>query len=287
MREDLVIGVSISDLDDPIIADIIKKINQFAETNAINLVTTDAQGSARLQKSQIQEINQADIDILVLIPVEGANLTASLKQVKQRNRPIINLLHRVDWPCIDLIDTFIGFEPGDDAELAAIMFNDQLANSHSSRKQFCYLKDTQIEESQGNIIGIDNASQNIFSDKLIELMYPKTDLILSLKPDMTLLQKIDLILSSQKVLGVFLADNRAKHEFLSSYQVYPLHQVAVITVELPSFKAQLWENKAVIGCITVDTEWICEMTLKSIQEISKGQKVPMLQQAIFSQVYRP
>ena len=65
LREDLVIGVSISDLDDPIIADIIKKINQFAETNAINLVTTDAQGSARLQKSQIQEINQADIDILV------------------------------------------------------------------------------------------------------------------------------------------------------------------------------------------------------------------------------
>ncbi len=287
LQEDLVIGVSLADQADPIIVDLLYNMNLLANDQAIELITFDAKGSASLQVTQINKLNQADIDFLLLVPVEGADLVESLKQVKRRNCPIINMLHRVDWPCIDLIDTFIGFEPGDETELAAIMFDERPTRQDLERTQYCYLKDTIREADQRSPTAPENLSQSYFSDKLSELMYPKTELMLDLDPDLELSNKVDLILESQTVRGVFLADNRAKQAFMFARKQRETFDFEVITMELPSPAVSFWENQTIIGCITVDTVWISDMTLQSVRAISAGQKVPMLQRAILTRVNRP
>lgn len=105
-KEEWMFGYSCPDLSDPIYQVLKDSISTALEEQGDSLMVRDAQQDADVQAAQIQEMIDADVDLVFLCPADTEQITGSLEALKEADIPVINLGSRVAET--DLTDVFIG-----------------------------------------------------------------------------------------------------------------------------------------------------------------------------------
>ena len=101
-----VFGFTGIDMENPYFITLEKAIREVIEENEYQLVTKDPASDPETQAAQIQEMIDAQVDLVFLCPVDPEQITGSLEALKEADIPVINLDVRVDEQ--DLTDAFIG-----------------------------------------------------------------------------------------------------------------------------------------------------------------------------------
>ena len=104
--EEMLFGYSCPDLSNPFYQVLKDSIATELESRGDPILVRDAQTDPALQASQIQEMIDAQVDLVFLCPVDQEQITGSLEALKEADIPVINLDVRVDGQ--DLTDAFIG-----------------------------------------------------------------------------------------------------------------------------------------------------------------------------------
>lgn len=104
--EEMLCGYSCPDLSNPFYQVLKDSIGTELENRGDPILVRDAQMDPVLQASQIQEMIDAQVDMVFLCPVDPEQITESLKALKEADIPVINLDVRADEQ--DLVDAFIG-----------------------------------------------------------------------------------------------------------------------------------------------------------------------------------
>ena len=105
-EEKMLFGYSCPDLSNPFYQVLKDSIATELENRGDPILVRDAQTDPALQASQIQEMIDAQVDLVFLCPVDPEQITGSLEALKEADIPVINLDVRVDEQ--DLTDAFIG-----------------------------------------------------------------------------------------------------------------------------------------------------------------------------------
>lgn len=106
LEENMLCGYSCPDLSNPFYQVLKDSIGTELENRGDPILVRDAQMDPDLQASQIQEMIDAQVDLVFLCPVDQKQITESLEALKEADIPVINLAVRVDAQ--DLTDAFIG-----------------------------------------------------------------------------------------------------------------------------------------------------------------------------------
>lgn len=104
--EKFLFGYSCPDLSNPFYQVLKESIGTELEAQGDPILVRDAKKDADLQAEQIQEMIDAQVDLVFLCPVDPEQITESLKALKEADIPVIDLDVRVVEQ--DLTDVFIG-----------------------------------------------------------------------------------------------------------------------------------------------------------------------------------
>ncbi len=105
-RDGYLFGYSISNLEDPYYQAVKKSLEVESRKKDAELLVKDAQSDAELQNQQIQEMIDAKVDAVFLIPVDSEKITEGLELLEEANIPVINLDMKVKEST--LIDAYVG-----------------------------------------------------------------------------------------------------------------------------------------------------------------------------------
>lgn len=104
--EEMLFGYSCPDLSNPFYQVLKDSIGGELENRGDPILVRDAQLDADLQALQIQEMIDAQVDMVFLCPVDPEQITDSLRALKEADIPVIDLDVRVSEQ--ELTDAFIG-----------------------------------------------------------------------------------------------------------------------------------------------------------------------------------
>ncbi len=99
-------GYSCPDLSNPFYQVLKDSIGASLEEQKNPILVRDAQKDADTQAAQIQEMIEAEVDLVFLCPVDPEQITGSLEALKEADIPVINLDVRVTES--DLTEAYIG-----------------------------------------------------------------------------------------------------------------------------------------------------------------------------------
>ena len=105
-EEKRLFGYSCPDLSNPFYQVLKDSIATELENRENPILVRDAQMNADMQAEQIQEMIDAQVDLVFLCPVDPEQITESLEALKEADIPVINLDVRADEQ--NLADAFIG-----------------------------------------------------------------------------------------------------------------------------------------------------------------------------------
>ncbi|MGY3748860.1 D-ribose ABC transporter substrate-binding protein [Vagococcus acidifermentans] len=89
--EELVVGVSISTLNNPFFVSVRDGINELAEENKTKTIISDAQNDSSKQSNDIDDLIQQQVDILLINPVDSSAIQPAVEAANQANIPVIAL----------------------------------------------------------------------------------------------------------------------------------------------------------------------------------------------------
>ena len=89
--EELVVGVSISTLNNPFFVSVKDGINELAKENSTKTIVSDAQNDSSKQSNDVDDLIQQDVDVLLINPVDSSAIQPAVEAANQANIPVIAL----------------------------------------------------------------------------------------------------------------------------------------------------------------------------------------------------
>lgn len=134
-RPTKLIVLSISDMKDPLSAELTRSIKRLINENEnLKPIILDAQGLRSRQLEQLQELDLSGIDGLILSPIDLAGLKEPIRQINLAGIPVV------------LISQAVGYTPLADSQMTAVCFDAREAG----RQQAIYCA-SQLD-GQGKIV---------------------------------------------------------------------------------------------------------------------------------------
>ncbi|QBS38492.1 D-ribose ABC transporter substrate-binding protein [Thermaerobacter sp. FW80] len=90
-KDDVVIGLAISTLNNPFFVDLEAGAKEAAEAAGANLVVLDAQDDPARQVSQIEDLVTQGVDAIVINPTDGDAVVPAIEKANQANIPVITV----------------------------------------------------------------------------------------------------------------------------------------------------------------------------------------------------
>ena len=101
-----IFGYSCIDMDNPYFDTLEKSIEAALGQEDYQMIIKNPGSDAELQKQQIQELIEAEVDVVFLSPVDWDAVTPALEALKEADIPVINIDTQVKKT--DLVDAFVG-----------------------------------------------------------------------------------------------------------------------------------------------------------------------------------
>ena len=114
-------GFSCLTMDNPYYIELESSLRKHVEAQGNVLITKDAASDAQLQNQQIEELMDAEIDAIFLVPVDWAQIEPSLDKLNEAGIKIINLDTQVQ--ATDKVDAYIS---SDNSEVGKVCGEDLL-----------------------------------------------------------------------------------------------------------------------------------------------------------------
>lgn len=89
--EKLRIGFSISTLNNPFFVSLKEEAEKTAENENVELLVVDAQNDSSKQLTDVEDLLQRDIDVIVLDPVNGDSIIPAIKRANQADIPVVTI----------------------------------------------------------------------------------------------------------------------------------------------------------------------------------------------------
>ncbi|MGX7031334.1 ribose ABC transporter substrate-binding protein RbsB [Vagococcus zengguangii] len=89
--DELVVGVSISTLNNPFFVSVKDGINELADENNTKTIVSDAQNDSSKQSNDVDDLIQQDVDVLLINPVDSSAIQPAVEAANQANIPVIAL----------------------------------------------------------------------------------------------------------------------------------------------------------------------------------------------------
>ncbi|MGM8364976.1 substrate-binding domain-containing protein [Virgibacillus sp. W0181] len=120
---DMKIGIAVNTLNNPFFVDLKEGAEATAEENGIELVVTDSQGDPGKQMSDVENLLQQNIDLLILNPVDSDAAGQAALLANDQDVPVVT----VDRQATDgEIVTHVGFDALKSGGIAASYLEEQL-----------------------------------------------------------------------------------------------------------------------------------------------------------------
>lgn len=101
-----IFGYSCIDMDNPYFETLEKSIEAALGQEDYQMIIKNPGSDAELQNQQIQELIEAEVDVVFLSPVDWDAVTPALEALKEADIPVINIDTQVKKT--DLVDAFVG-----------------------------------------------------------------------------------------------------------------------------------------------------------------------------------
>ena len=88
---ELVVGVSISTLNNPFFVSLEEGINNLAEENGTKIKSLDAQNDTAKQTNDVDDLIQQGVDILLIDPVDSSAITPAVESANAKGIPVITI----------------------------------------------------------------------------------------------------------------------------------------------------------------------------------------------------
>ena len=88
---ELVVGVSISTLNNPFFVSLEEGINNLAEENGTKVKSLDAQNDTAKQTNDVDDLIQQGVDILLINPVDSSAITPAVESANAKGIPVITI----------------------------------------------------------------------------------------------------------------------------------------------------------------------------------------------------
>lgn len=88
---ELVVGVSISTLNNPFFVSLEEGINNLAEENGTKIKSLDAQNDTAKQTNDVDDLIQQGVDILLINPVDSSAITPAVESANAKGIPVITI----------------------------------------------------------------------------------------------------------------------------------------------------------------------------------------------------
>ena len=89
--DELVVGVSISTLNNPFFVSVKDGIKELADENKTKTIVSDAQNDSSKQSNDVDDLIQQDVDVLLINPVDSSAIQPAVEAANQANIPVIAL----------------------------------------------------------------------------------------------------------------------------------------------------------------------------------------------------
>ncbi|MGX6962392.1 D-ribose ABC transporter substrate-binding protein [Vagococcus xieshaowenii] len=89
--EELVVGVSISTLNNPFFVSVKDGITTLADENSTKTIVSDAQNDSSKQSNDVDDLIQQNVDVLLINPVDSSAIQPAVEAANQANIPVIAL----------------------------------------------------------------------------------------------------------------------------------------------------------------------------------------------------
>ncbi|MCT4386183.1 substrate-binding domain-containing protein [Lacticaseibacillus paracasei] len=89
--KDLKVGVSLSTLSNPFFVSVRNGIQDLAKKNKTNVQVSDAQNDTAKQNSNIEDLIQKKVDVLIINPVDSSAITPAVKDANDAGIPVITV----------------------------------------------------------------------------------------------------------------------------------------------------------------------------------------------------
>ncbi len=114
-----VIGMAMADTDSPYHQSLINYAKKEADKLNIELLIANGKWDVPTQTAQIGDFIKQRVDAMILLPVDSKSMVTAAKTTKEANIPLINLNNKLDDIVSDLVDSYVGVNSTEQAELAA------------------------------------------------------------------------------------------------------------------------------------------------------------------------
>lgn len=147
-------GYSCPDLSNPFYQVLKDSIGTALEEQGDPILVRDAERDPEIQASHIQEMIDAEVDLVFLCPVDAEQITESLEALREADIPVINLDVRVAET--DLTDAFIG----SDDENAGKVCARALIERHPDGGRLVIVESPENASVNARITGFEEAISN-------------------------------------------------------------------------------------------------------------------------------
>lgn len=90
------VGLSISTLNNPFFVTLKEGAEQAAEKEGVKLIVVDAQNDSAKQISDIEDLIQQNVDVILINPTDSSAVTAAIESANQANIPVITVDRSAD-----------------------------------------------------------------------------------------------------------------------------------------------------------------------------------------------
>ncbi|MEY8284517.1 sugar ABC transporter substrate-binding protein [Lachnospiraceae bacterium 50-23] len=106
IQEEILVGFTAIDMENPYFITLESAIRGTLEEAGYQMITRDPGTDPKLQETQIQEMIDAGIDVIIISPVDWEKITPSLEKLKEADVKIVNVDTQVRE--MDYVDAYIG-----------------------------------------------------------------------------------------------------------------------------------------------------------------------------------
>lgn len=89
--DELSVGLSISTLNNPFFVTLADAAKEQAKVNNLKITVADAQDDASKQASDVENLIQKGVDLIIINPVDSASVTSAVESANAKNIPVITV----------------------------------------------------------------------------------------------------------------------------------------------------------------------------------------------------
>ncbi|WP_377887998.1 substrate-binding domain-containing protein [Alkalihalobacillus sp. R86527] len=120
------VGLAMNTLNNPFFVDLKEGAEETAKAEGINLIVSDSQGDPGKQMSEVENLLQQDLDLLILNPVDSDAVAQAVKLANDKDVPVITVDRQANG---GEVVSHIGFDALKSGTIAATYLDEELNGS--------------------------------------------------------------------------------------------------------------------------------------------------------------